>query len=178
MYFAPVAAPSSFVVRELNPDVRARTDVQRLLDGLDQPVAFIPNMRCVERRAGFASCDCAARELIQIGITSRFVDQAARDTNRSLFDCFAHETCLRTKLIAFQATICRAGYARARRSESNERCNVECDARALDFPKEPIERGPLDLNLQTFGLSELTFTCISVQRCNGRTAITADLRRN
>ena len=120
MYLAPIAAPRGFVMRELYHHVGARSDVQRFFDSLDQPIALIANVRCVERRTGFARRDCAARELIQIRIASWFVDQTARNTDCTFLDRFTHKTRLRMKLVAFQTAVCRTGDARARRAESDE----------------------------------------------------------
>ncbi len=144
VHLAPIAPTGGLVMRALNRHIGRGADRQRFFDRRDHVIALVAHVRNIARRTGQACGGGAAGEFNRVGVARRFVDQAARDAEGTLFDRFAHEPLLMRLLVCFQAAIARAADARARGPQADERRYVERDALARNEVKEGIERPPLD----------------------------------
>ena len=68
---------------------------------------------------------------------------------------------------------------RARRAQSDKRCDVERDAAHVRLPERTHRTRTTRLRyFDPFGFSGLAFVCIPVERCNRRTAVAADFGRD
>ncbi len=142
----PVGLAGRLEVVDLGPDVGFASDVDELVDGLDQVGALAAEVRDVHPVV--LGDDLGERdEFVGVGKAPRRIDERRGDAHRALLHGGADDGPHLVELLRRRGPIVVADDVLAWGRGADERRDIRGDAALLEVPQVLVQRGPLDVVL-------------------------------